>query len=192
VLLESEEIEVGRWLADLGKWVEECGEGVLDTRIFETKSMGAQAWSLREEVPESILSGGEVHQQDISVALARLTSLEEALREVFRPLGETTCQAFLFGHIGDGNLHVFLERKESVSTEAFRAECSRLDQTLFRIVSSLQGSVSAEHGLGLLKLEAYERFSGSPSHELELRLKRDLKRLFDPTGILNPGKVVSL
>jgi FAD/FMN-containing dehydrogenase len=91
-----------------------------------------------------------------------------------------------FGHIGDGNLHVNFIKKESMSKEDFFAHCHRADLDMFALVSQHGGSVSAEHGIGLTK-KNFLKFSRS---EQELAIMRAIKKVFDPKGILNPGKVI--
>ncbi len=93
----------------------------------------------------------------------------------------------IFGHIGDGNLDVFILQPQSLSTEKFHRLCKQSDQTLFSFVAQHHGSVSAEHGIGLLKKDALP-FTRSPR---EIELIRWIKRGFDPEGLLNPGKIIS-
>jgi FAD/FMN-containing dehydrogenase len=92
---------------------------------------------------------------------------------------------YLFGHIGDGNLHVNTMKPETMSKEEFMKRCKLADQDLFTLVKNYQGSISAEHGIGLLKKEALS-FSRTPE---EIAYFRAVKRIFDPQGLLNPGKI---
>jgi FAD/FMN-containing dehydrogenase len=95
-------------------------------------------------------------------------------------------EVFLFGHIGDGNLHVNTMKPPSMEKEMFIQLCKQADPDLFRLVQEHQGSISAEHGIGLLKKSSL-KFSRSDS---ELALMKGLKQVFDPQGLLNPGKVL--
>jgi FAD/FMN-containing dehydrogenase len=90
-----------------------------------------------------------------------------------------------FGHIGDGNLHVNTLKAEAMPREEFLERAHRADDDLFALVQAHQGSVSAEHGIGLLKKNTlhYTRT------EREMELLRALKKAFDPHGLLNPGKI---
>jgi FAD/FMN-containing dehydrogenase len=94
-------------------------------------------------------------------------------------------ELYVFGHIGDGNLHVNALKPESMSKEDFLERAKRADQDLFALVTKHRGSVSAEHGIGLLKKQALP-FSRTPA---ELALFRGIKHTLDPQGLLNPGKI---
>ena len=90
-----------------------------------------------------------------------------------------------YGHIGDGNLHISVLRPESMDMDAFVHECGRVTQMLCDVLKRHGGSISAEHGVGLLK-KPYLASARSPA---EISLMRQVKRVFDPHGILNPGKL---
>src|SRR5690606_19347553 len=87
-----------------------------------------------------------------------------------------------FGHIGDGNLHINSIRPAQITEEEFS---NKLSTILFPLVQKYHGSISAEHGIGLLK-KSYLTYTRS---ELEITLMKGLKKVFDPDGILNPGKI---
>ena len=90
-----------------------------------------------------------------------------------------------YGHIGDGNLHLNILKPNELSSEAFTEKCKGVSDKIGRLVSKYQGSISAEHGVGLLKKD-YLHYSKS---ETEINLMRSVKNIFDPNGILNPGKL---
>ena len=90
-----------------------------------------------------------------------------------------------YGHIGDGNLHLNILKPDTVSVEEFQARCKSVSHHVFRVVQELGGSISAEHGVGLLKKD-FLHFSRDPA---EITLMRGIKAQFDPDGIFNPGKV---
>jgi len=92
----------------------------------------------------------------------------------------------LFGHIGDGNLHVNVMKPDDLAPADFLARTGAADRGLFDLVRRHGGSISAEHGIGLLK-KPYLGYSRSPE---ELELMRAIKRALDPLGILNPGKIL--
>ena len=91
-----------------------------------------------------------------------------------------------FGHIGDGNLHISVLPPPGMAREDFTATCERVTNQLGRVLQEFGGSISAEHGVGLLK-KPYLHYSRSPA---EIGLMRQLKRVFDPALILNPGKLL--
>lgn len=93
-----------------------------------------------------------------------------------------------YGHAGDGNLHFNLSQAPGSATGALLAQQDRVQRAIHDLVQSFDGSFSAEHGIGQLKVTELERYS-SP---LELELMRQIKRSFDPNHILNPGKVLNV
>ena len=93
--------------------------------------------------------------------------------------------AILFGHIGDGNLHVSPLNPTPMKQEEFMDKCYEADQDLFSLVQKHGGSISAEHGIGILKKKALH-FSRTPA---EIAVMKEMKKIFDPLGLLNPGKI---
>ena len=91
-----------------------------------------------------------------------------------------------FGHVGDGNLHYNLSRADAQDNAAFIAAQPSVHRCVHDIVHALNGSISAEHGLGQLKREEILRYK-SP---VEMAAMRALKQAFDPLGLMNPGKVI--
>ena len=93
-----------------------------------------------------------------------------------------------FGHIGDGNLHLNILKPTDLSTDEFKARCDTVSPKIFDVVQEYGGSISAEHGVGLLK-KSYLHYSRSVA---EVDIMRGIKRVFDPDGILNPGKIFDI
>jgi FAD/FMN-containing dehydrogenase len=91
-----------------------------------------------------------------------------------------------FGHIGDGNLHFNVSQPVGMDKQAFLDRAPEIGERLYDVVIELGGSISAEHGIGRLKRDMMRKIK-SP---IELQMMKDLKRLFDPRGILNPHKVL--
>ena len=92
---------------------------------------------------------------------------------------------FLFGHVGDGNVHVNLPLPAGLDEETYRADVKRADVAISALLERYRGSVSAEHGIGLLKKDIL-RYTRAPT---EIALFRAMKQLLDPAGIMNPGKI---
>jgi FAD/FMN-containing dehydrogenase len=90
-----------------------------------------------------------------------------------------------FGHIGDGNLHINILKPKEMTTSEFLTECKRVDEVMFAMIEKFKGSVSAEHGVGLTK----KPYLGHTRSEAEIKLMKGIKGVFDPDGILNPGKI---
>ena len=91
-----------------------------------------------------------------------------------------------FGHMGDGNLHLNFLRPQGMSADRFKVECEEVNYNIARLVQELEGSISAEHGIGLLKKE---QLLFSHSHQ-GIEALKSIKLIFDPDGIMNPGKLL--
>ena len=158
---------------------------ILDGCIASNSAEEHMFWSLRESASDSIYLNGTVHANDISVPISNLThflaELEILLRKHY-----TAYAVAIFGHIGDGNLHIYIIDERGRDKPTWKADMNALDEHMFTLVQNYQGSISAEHGIGLLKKGAltYRR------SEKELQLMRQLKATLDPFSILNPGKIL--
>jgi FAD/FMN-containing dehydrogenase len=168
------------WLAELLE-----GELVIDGTLAANREQAQGLWSLREGISESLSATGLPHKNDVALPIAALPAFCRDLERVFeeRYPGWEIC---LFGHIGDGNLHVNVMKPDAMSKTDFLAHVHDADRALFELVRAHAGSISAEHGVGLLKKE-WLGYTRSPA---ELELLRALKRTLDPNGILNPGKIL--
>ncbi len=158
-------------------WVE---DGV----ISRSDAQAASLWALREGITESI-APFTPYKHDLAVRVSRVPDFLQAVEGIVgaRYPGVEICW---YGHIGDGNLHLNVLKPEGVSTDEFYDECRRIGPELFAAVQRWGGSISAEHGVGLLKRDFLE-FSRSPA---EIELMRGIKAAFDPNGIMNPGKLL--
>ena len=162
----------------------ESGE-VLDAVIAESEGQAHKLWRIREEHPEAQKREGASVKNDVSVPVSKVPKMirrcSAALRELIpgsRPVP--------FGHIGDGNIHMNLEQPEGADPAAFLARGHDIMDCVNDIVRSLDGSFSAEHGIGRLKTDMMESWRGGP----ELAAMRAIKGALDPRGIMNPGKVL--
>ena len=155
-----------------------------DGTLAQHGTQAAALWGLREGISESLSATGMPHKNDISLPIARLEGFCAELEALFlaRYPGWEIC---LFGHIGDGNLHVNVMKPDDMTKDAFLAKTHEADHAMFALVRAHGGSISAEHGIGLLKKE----FLGYTRSAAEIALLRALKRTLDPKGILNPGKI---
>ncbi len=157
---------------------------IRDAVVAASAQQARELWALREDTSES-LHRHRPHKSDVAVPVAALPRfLAEWRQLVARELPGV--EAVVFGHIGDGNLHLNLLRPEGVGEAEFLARCQAFDEHSYGLVAAHEGSVSAEHGIGLLK-RAYLHFSRS---EGELEMMRAIKHALDPHGIFNPGKVL--
>lgn len=160
------------------------GGQVIDGLISQSAAQAAELWRWREAISESI-APRTPYKNDLSVRVSRVPAFLAELEALVR----THYPAFevvWFGHIGDGNLHMNVLCPTDMEPNAFRKACDGLSPRVFAVVQAHGGSVSAEHGVGLLKRD-YLHFSRAPA---ELDTLRALKAHFDPDSILNPGKVL--
>jgi len=192
VLLEAEgegsdEADHARLMERLEPWLGEVLESGLakDGTLAQHGSQARDLWELREGISESLSATGLPHKNDVSLPIAALDAFCAELDDVFarRYPGWEIC---LFGHVGDGNLHINVMKPSAMAKDEFLAKTKEADQDLFSLVKVHRGSISAEHGIGLLK-KPYLSYSRS---EAELAVMRSVKRAMDPKGILNPGKIL--
>lgn len=173
--------------AGLDEWLEELvtGDLIEDGILAQTRDQARSLWELREGISESLSATGQPHKNDIALPIAHLEAFVAEFEELMTAR-YPTWEVCLFGHIGDGNLHVNVMKPDDLSQEAFLEETHAADADLFALVQRHRGSVSAEHGIGLLK----RQWLGHTRSPDEITLMRALKGVLDPKGILNPGKVI--
>jgi FAD/FMN-containing dehydrogenase len=183
VLLEAEPAAHDDAIAD---WFSRIGdEGLfVDATVAQSTKQAAEFWALREGISESLSATGLPHKNDVALPLATLEGFCAELDAMFSR-EYPDWEICLFGHIGDGNLHVNVMKPEALDLAAFRARTQAADRDLFTLVQKYGGSISAEHGIGLLK-KPYLGYSRTPA---EIEVMRAVKRALDPEGILNPGKI---
>jgi FAD/FMN-containing dehydrogenase len=141
-------------------------------------------WALREHITESLARQGAVWKDDVSVAVKDVPAFAAALDQEVAALDGV--EVLLFGHIGDGNIHVNFPRPPAWDDSRFEDAKHRVHEATLRVLDRFGGSVSAEHGIGLLKREALV----AATDPLELDLMRKVKAALDPAGRLNPGKIL--
>ncbi len=156
---------------------------VLDGVMSQNEAQAAALWGLRENISESI-ARYTPYKNDLSVRVSRVPAF---LAEVDRLVAAAypDFELIWFGHIGDGNLHLNILCPQDLAREEFFSRCHEVSREVMEIVQAHGGSVSAEHGVGLVKKD-YLHYTRSPE---EMAAMRALKGVFDPDGILNPGKV---
>jgi FAD/FMN-containing dehydrogenase len=157
----------------------------LDAAIAQNEHQARAFHGLREAMSDSQKHEGGSIKHDISVPISRVDEfIEQASSAVERALPGIRVVAF--GHIGDGNIHFNLSQPVGANTPAYLARWPEFNRIVHDIAHALGGSFSAEHGVGKLKLDELERYT-PPA---ELALMRTLKQALDPTGIMNPGKLL--
>jgi FAD/FMN-containing dehydrogenase len=167
--------------------LERCFEAGLiqDAAIAESSSQRSAFWRIREAIVEAEKFEGGSLKNDVSVPVSRVADFIEKATEVVSAL-VPGIRPVPFGHVGDGNIHFNLNQPEGADSKAFMARWDEIQSAVNDIVLGLNGSISAEHGIGRIKCLELAR-TKSP---VELDLMRTLKAALDPKGILNPGKLL--
>jgi FAD/FMN-containing dehydrogenase len=158
-------------------------EVVLDAAIAESEAQRAAIWRLREEHSEAQKREGASVKNDVSVPVSKVP---EFIRRATAACEELIpgIRAVPFGHLGDGNIHFNLEQPEGADPAWFLAQDHAIMDTVNAVVRALDGSFSAEHGIGRLKPYMMPDWRGGA----ELGIMRQIKHALDPLGIMNPGK----
>ncbi|QLY26286.1 FAD-binding oxidoreductase [Bdellovibrio sp. KM01] len=164
----------------------QCAEDgwVIDGVISQSDTQASTFWRYREDISES-LAKYSPYKNDISVAISKVPPFMVDLDKVLAG-AYPTWEVVWFGHIGDGNLHINILRPDGMSKEDFVKECRKVDVMVFDAVKKYQGSISAEHGVGLTK----KSFLNYTRSNAEIELMKGIKKVFDPDNIMNPGKVI--
>jgi FAD/FMN-containing dehydrogenase len=160
---------------------------VEDATIGASEAQNQALWHLREALSEAQGAEGGSIKHDVSVPVSRVADFIET--------ASAACEAAMpgvrvlpFGHVGDGNIHFNLAQPIGMDRAAFLGEWERFNRIVHDIVASMNGSIAAEHGIGLIKRDELTRYKDP----VALELMRTLKQALDPANILNPGKVVAV
>ena len=156
-----------------------------DAVIAQSISQSKNLWELRENISEAQAHEGKNIKHDISVPISRIAEFVEktdALLQQHYP----RVRMVNFGHLGDGNLHYNVSPAVGEGEAEFLARQPGIYQLVHDSVVAFKGSISAEHGIGQLKLEENARYKSA----VEMRLMRAIKQALDPHNLMNPGKVV--
>jgi FAD/FMN-containing dehydrogenase len=140
---------------------------------------------VREAVVEGQIPEGGSIKHDVSVPVSRIAEfIERAHAAVAETIpGARPCA---FGHAGDGNIHYNVTQPEGIDKAEYLKQWHDLNHVIHEIVVAMDGSISAEHGIGQLKRDELVYFKPA----LDLELMRGVKSVFDPPGLMNPGKVL--
>ncbi len=157
---------------------------VSDGVIAQSDGQRAEFWALRENIPEANRRIGAVSSHDISVPVAMVPRFIAEAPARIGAVGEFRLNCF--GHMGDGNLHYNVFPMPGKTRADHDNQRSAIKRAVHDLVAELGGSVSAEHGVGRLKVDDLERY-GDPG---KLAAMRAIKAALDPKGILNPGAVL--
>ncbi len=155
--------------------------GATETLFAETTDEQNRLWKVRRAIGEATRAGRMIKEEDTVVPRAELAKLWICIKSTAKKYG---IEAFCFGHAGDGNLHVHIPRpNENLGDWVERTDLAVRE--IFAYTVALGGTLSGEHGIGIAQMD-YMEIAFSP---VELNLMRQIKQVFDPNGILNPGKM---
>ena len=164
---------------------EQCLESgwISDGTISQSTAQAQALWRLREDISETIAQFTP-YKNDISVRVSRVPHFVSDVDELVSS-EYPDFEIIWFGHIGDGNVHLNILKPGELAAEEFFARCATVSEQVFGLVQKHGGSISAEHGVGQLK-KPYLHYSRSA---VEIDAMRQIKAVFDPKGVMNPGKV---
>jgi glycolate oxidase subunit GlcD len=156
---------------------------VIDGAVSQSDAQARDFWRLREDVSEAT-SKHSPYKNDVSVTISKVPQFLRETDAVFKK-HYPDFEVVWFGHVGDGNMHINILKPKDMAKEAFVARCKSVDSELFKVIEKLGGSVSAEHGVGLVK----KPFLAYTRSIAEIEMMKGIKKAFDPDGIMNPGKI---
>ncbi len=157
---------------------------VTDGAVAQNVAQRDAFWHIRESIPEANRRIGSVSSHDISLPLSAIPAFIERGKQALAEVGAFRINCF--GHLGDGNLHYNVFPMPGKNRAAYEAERPEVKRVVHDLVHAMDGSVSAEHGIGRLKVKDLETY-GDPA---KLAMLRAIKDALDPLGIMNPGAVL--
>jgi FAD/FMN-containing dehydrogenase len=158
---------------------------VLDAALAQNETQARAFWALRENHSEAQKREGPSIKHDISVSTSKIpVFMEEGLAAMKRVLPD--CRPVPFGHVGDGNLHFNCQAPAGWDKARFAAHAEPISTAVYDLVVRYGGSISAEHGIGQLKVDELAHYRS----QVELDTMRAIKRALDPLNLMNPGKVI--
>ncbi len=158
---------------------------VLDATIADSLEQRKSFWRIREMFSEVQRNVGGSIKHDVSVPVAAVPNfIEQADAAVVKLI--PGCRPHAFGHVGDGNIHYNVSQPEGADKAAFLARWDEVNEVVFGVVRRLGGSISAEHGVGVMKRDILHLYKDP----VALDLMHSIKQMLDPNGIMNPGKVL--
>jgi len=156
-------------------------DAVVATSLAQTAAL----WQVREHISMAQAAAGKNIKHDISLPISCIADFIEAT-DALLLTAFPGCQLVCFGHLGDGNLHYNVAPPGGTGHDAFLAHQDAINRIVHDSVDAFSGSISAEHGIGMLKKDELVRYKS----EIELNMMRAIKSALDPLGIMNPGKVL--
>lgn len=166
--------------------LESFGSGIIEFDVTTDENHAEAWWKLRKNISEAQKREGISIKHDVSVPISRVAEFiaraDAALHKAFQGV-----RIVSFGHMGDGNIHYNVSMQDAALNKTFVAQQEgAVNKLVYAVVRELNGSISAEHGLGQLKRDTIRDYKDP----LELELMRNIKQVLDPHGLMNPGKVL--
>lgn len=160
--------------------------GIIDDALLaSSEAQARELWMVRENISEAQQLDGANIKHDIAVPVSSVPAFIDEVLPLLQA-AYAGVRPMVYGHLGDGNLHFNVSRPAGMSTPDWQAETDRVNVIVLDVVARMQGSFSAEHGLGQLKNHEMALYK-TP---LEINLMRRLKQALDPEGLMNPGKLL--
>jgi FAD/FMN-containing dehydrogenase len=160
---------------------------VLDAALAQNEAQARAFWALRENHSEAQKREGPSVKHDISVSVSQIPGfMKDGLAAMKKVLPD--CRPVPFGHVGDGNLHFNCQSPPGWDKSRFMAHAEAISAAVYDLVVSYGGSISAEHGIGQLKIDELAHYRSS----IELDTMRAIKRALDPQNLMNPGKIIRI
>jgi len=186
VLIELSDVLQAPLDAPLRAAVQAFGDGIIESAVTADKDQAEAWWKLRKNISEAQKREGISIKHDVAVPLSRVAEFiaqaGAALRAAYPGV-----RIVAFGHMGDGNIHYNVSMPEVAENTHFIGRHEHdVNRIVYGIVHGLNGSISAEHGLGQLKRDEIRQYKS----EVEMDVMRSIKRALDPDGLMNPGKVL--
>lgn len=171
----------------IDKWLEDLLENsfIEDGLSAESSEAQKEVWGLREGITESLQMCGLVRKYDLCVPVNKCAGFLKDAESLYQRM-KIQSELYVFGHFGDGSPHLNFLNSKNLDPEDFHKEINQFEQELYPLLRRYQGSVSAEHGVGVLK-KNWVLYSRT---QAELNLYHAIKKAFDPSGLLNPGKII--
>lgn len=157
---------------------------VVDGVMSQNETQAKNLWRLREDISETI-ARYTPYKNDISVIIQRVPAFIADIDAIVQAQ-YPDFRVVWFGHIGDGNLHLNILKPDAMAKEDFFAKCKTVNTQVFETVQKYNGSVSAEHGVGMTK----KPYLGYTRSAAEIAYMQAVKQVFDPNNVMNPGKLI--
>jgi FAD/FMN-containing dehydrogenase len=159
---------------------------VEDAVVAENLAQSRAFWNLREHIPLAQAEEGLNIKHDIAVPISRIGHFIE-MTDAAIAQAAPGARMVTFGHLGDGNLHYNVQAPEGVEARSFlRQYQSPINRIVYDSVHAHRGSISAEHGIGQLKIDEAAHYK----QDVEVKMMRAIKQALDPLNLMNPGKVL--